>query len=35
MDRESEVRDAFAAAGLEVTARHEEGDWVALEAIRR
>lgn len=35
VDRESEVRDAFAAVGLDVTDRHGEGDWVALEAIRR
>jgi len=33
-DREAEVRDAFAGAGLEVTDRASEGDWVALEARR-
>lgn len=33
-DREPDVRRAFAAAGLRVTARDEEGDWVALEAER-
>jgi ribosomal protein L11 methyltransferase len=32
-DRELEVRDAFAAAGLRVTDRLAEGDWVALEAV--
>ena len=35
VDRAGEVRAAFAAAGLETTARHDEGDWVALEATRR
>jgi ribosomal protein L11 methyltransferase len=35
VDREGEVRDAFAAAGLDVTARMVEGEWVALEAVRR
>ena len=34
-DREAEVREAFDAAALEVTARTAEGDWVALEAVRR
>jgi ribosomal protein L11 methyltransferase len=34
IDREGEVRDAFEAAGLRVTGRDVEGDWVALEAIR-
>jgi ribosomal protein L11 methyltransferase len=34
VDRETEVRDAFAAVGLEVRDRSAEGDWVALEAIR-
>jgi ribosomal protein L11 methyltransferase len=33
-DREIEVRDAFVAAGLAITARTTEGDWVALEARR-
>jgi ribosomal protein L11 methyltransferase len=33
-DRESEVREAFTAAGLVVTTRTAEGDWVALEAVR-
>ena len=32
VDRETEVRDAFEAADLEVINRHAEGDWVALEA---
>ena len=31
-DREAEVRDAFEGAGLRVTDRLEEGDWVALDA---
>ncbi|HEY0443906.1 MAG TPA: 50S ribosomal protein L11 methyltransferase [Candidatus Limnocylindrales bacterium] len=33
VDREADVRTAFAAAGLDVTRRWAEGDWVALEAI--
>ena len=33
-DREGDVREAFATAGLDVTDRTAEGDWVALEAIR-
>ena len=32
VDREGDVRAAFEAAGLAVTERTEEGDWVALEA---
>jgi len=32
VDREAEVRAAFEAAGLAVTERIGEGDWVALEA---
>ena len=32
-DREGEVRDAFEAAGLRLTDRLAEGDWVALEAV--
>ena len=32
VDREAEVAAAFEAAGLHVTARDAEGDWVALEA---
>ena len=31
-DREAEVRDAFEGAGLRVTDRLAEGDWVALDA---
>lgn len=31
-DREDEVRRAFEGAGLEITARTTDGDWVALEA---
>jgi ribosomal protein L11 methyltransferase len=34
-DREAEVRAAFDAAGLDVTGRSVEGEWVALEAVRR
>jgi ribosomal protein L11 methyltransferase len=34
VDRESEVRDALAAARLTVAGRSAEGDWVALEASR-
>jgi ribosomal protein L11 methyltransferase len=34
VDREGEVRDAFAAAGLVATERTAEGDWVALEVAR-
>ena len=34
-DRETDVVTAFEAAGLTVTARTSEGDWVALEARRR
>jgi ribosomal protein L11 methyltransferase len=35
VDREAEVRAALEAAGLEVKGRTDEGDWVALEAVRR
>ena len=35
IDREGEVREAFEAVGLRVTGRSTEGEWVALEAIRR
>lgn len=34
IDREADVRSAFEGAGLHVTGRSGEGDWVALEAIR-
>jgi ribosomal protein L11 methyltransferase len=34
VDRVDEVRRAFESAGLRVTGRGAEGDWVALEAIR-
>jgi ribosomal protein L11 methyltransferase len=34
VDRETEVRAAFVAAGLVVDGRLDEGDWVALEAHR-
>jgi ribosomal protein L11 methyltransferase len=33
VDREADVRAAFAAAGLGVVGRSAEGDWVALEAV--
>lgn len=35
IDRESEVRQAIEGAGLEITGRRHETDWVALEAVRR
>jgi ribosomal protein L11 methyltransferase len=35
VDREAEVIGAFEAAGLEIAARRDEGDWIALEAVRR
>jgi ribosomal protein L11 methyltransferase len=34
VDRESAVREAFAAAGLRVVSATTETDWVALEALR-
>ena len=34
VDREGEVGAAFEAAGLAVSGRTAEGDWVALEAVR-
>jgi ribosomal protein L11 methylase PrmA len=34
VDREPEVRRAFAAAGLRVVARSAEGEWVALDLER-
>jgi ribosomal protein L11 methyltransferase len=34
VDRETEVRAALEAAGLAVTARTADGEWVALEAVR-
>ena len=34
VDRESDVRAAFAAIGLAVVDRMAEGDWLALEAVR-
>ena len=33
LDRETEVRDAFEAAGMRIANRRAEGDWVALEAV--
>ena len=35
VDREGDVRDAFETAGFDVMGRGAEGDWVALEAVRR
>jgi ribosomal protein L11 methyltransferase len=35
LDREADVRAALEVAGLRVTARTAEGEWVALEAVRR
>jgi len=35
IDRETDVAAAFEAAGLAVAGRSTEGDWVALEAVRR
>jgi ribosomal protein L11 methyltransferase len=35
VDREADVRAAFESAGLDVVGRSEEGEWVALEAVRR
>jgi ribosomal protein L11 methyltransferase len=34
IDREPEVRRALEGAGLELTGRRDETDWVALEAVR-
>jgi ribosomal protein L11 methyltransferase len=34
VDREGDVRDSFALAGLRVVGRDGEGDWVALDAER-
>jgi ribosomal protein L11 methyltransferase len=34
IDREPEVRDALEGAGLPITGRRFETDWVALEAVR-
>ena len=34
VDREGEVAAAFDGAGLEVVGRSEEGEWIALEAVR-
>jgi ribosomal protein L11 methyltransferase len=34
VDREAEVRAAFAAVGLAVVDRMAEGEWIALEAVR-
>lgn len=34
VDRQTEVCEAFAAAGLDVRTRTADGDWVALEAVR-
>ncbi len=34
IDRERDVREAFERAGLEIVGRSDEGEWVALEAVR-
>jgi ribosomal protein L11 methyltransferase len=34
VDREANVRDALEAVGLAVVNRTDEGEWVALEAVR-
>jgi ribosomal protein L11 methyltransferase len=34
IDREPEVREALEGAGLRITDRRHESDWVALEAVR-
>jgi ribosomal protein L11 methyltransferase len=34
VDREPEVRRALEGAGLQLTGRRQETDWVALEAVR-
>ena len=35
VDREADVAAAFGQVGLEIVGRLAEGDWVALEAVRR
>jgi ribosomal protein L11 methyltransferase len=35
IDREPDVRSAFESVGLEFRDRTAEGEWVALEAVRR
>lgn len=35
VDREPDVRAALEAAGLSVTGRRSDGDWIALVAVRR
>jgi ribosomal protein L11 methyltransferase len=35
IDREPNVRESFSKVGLDVAGRSEEGEWVALEAVRR
>jgi ribosomal protein L11 methyltransferase len=35
IDREPDVRTAFDDAGLDIMGRSAEGEWVALEAVRR
>jgi ribosomal protein L11 methylase PrmA len=34
IDREPEVREAFAAVGLRVVHRSSEAEWIALAAVR-
>jgi ribosomal protein L11 methyltransferase len=35
VDREPEVRESFASVGFDVAARSAEGEWIAIEAVRR
>jgi ribosomal protein L11 methyltransferase len=35
VDREADVASAFGRVGLEIVGRRAEGDWLALEAVRR
>ena len=35
VNSEAEVRAAFLAAGLEIERRAADGDWLALDAVRR
>ncbi len=35
VDREREVATAFESVGFQITGRTDEGDWIALEAVRQ
>jgi ribosomal protein L11 methyltransferase len=35
VDRETDVRAAFGSVGFDIVGRSAEGEWVALEAVRR